>query len=107
MSAPHAWRQRAACRGMGPEMFFPEPSDNHTPPAAREVCGRCEVSDECLDYALSIHTTHCFWGGVGPKDRRNIARSRREGARFSSPLEREPVRNFDAWASRASEEASA
>jgi len=49
------WRSQAACLTVDPELFFPV---GNTGPAiaqiakAKEVCGRCEVVDTCLKWAL-------------------------------------------------------
>ena len=49
------WRDRAACLGVDPELFFPI---GNTGPAllqieeAKVVCGRCEVVEPCLSWAV-------------------------------------------------------
>lgn len=63
------WKERAACRGMETNIFFPmgrpaEAADS----AAREVCARCPVIRPCLDWALK-HETDGFWAGTSPRDR--------------------------------------
>ena len=50
------WRHRAACRDEDPELFFPI---GNTGPAllqiedAKAVCRRCDVVDQCLQWALA------------------------------------------------------
>lgn len=71
------WVHRAACRGMDPEMFFPDQSRRAECSAAVAVCARCEVSEECLDFALASHEKFGTWGGLGEKERRAVKRGRR------------------------------
>jgi WhiB family redox-sensing transcriptional regulator len=68
------WYDRAACRHLGPSLFFPKPSQR--PCAAIEVCQGCPVLTECREYGLTQH--HGVWGGLPEKGRRGIRRTRRE-----------------------------
>ena len=60
------WRDRAACRGQDPELFFP---DGNTAPAllqteqAKAVCRRCEVAEACLKWAIETGQDTGVWGG--------------------------------------------
>jgi len=49
LPSPH-WRDRAACIGADPDLFFPQRGESAEP--AREICARCSVREACLDYAL-------------------------------------------------------
>ena len=77
------WRERAACRGEDPELFFPIGS---TGPAldqiaeAKEVCGRCPVREACLDFALSTGQAYGIWGGLTEDERRSLRRRRQRAA---------------------------
>ncbi len=70
-AATPEWFQRAACRDLGPELFYPTP---RTKPselrAAKQVCAECPVSEECLDYALDNREERGIWGGVSPESRK-------------------------------------
>lgn len=46
------WWEEAACRGMDPDMFFPEKGNMAGLRAALEVCAGCPVRDPCLDDAI-------------------------------------------------------
>lgn len=74
------WRGRAACRGEDPELFFPVGRDDRDRPgidAAKSVCARCPVCDDCLVYALRTRQPEGIWGGRTTTERRALARQRR------------------------------
>jgi WhiB family redox-sensing transcriptional regulator len=64
------WRELAACRGAGLELFFPERGESAEP--ARRVCAACPVRQPCLDYAISNRITHGIWGGLTERERRAL-----------------------------------
>lgn len=76
------WRQRAACIDEDPELFFPVGT---TGPAldqlerAKAVCRRCQVIDECLEWALSTSQDAGVWGGMSEEERRSLRRTRARG----------------------------
>ncbi|MGY0056119.1 WhiB family transcriptional regulator [Streptomyces sp. LZ34] len=80
------WWRHAACVDEDPELFFPVgvagPAAQEQQARAKEVCGRCPVRDECLEYALSMGVTHGVWGGTGEEERRAL---RRRARRHGSP----------------------
>src|SRR3982750_1632757 len=61
------WRDKAACLTADPELFFPV---GNTGPAvdqidkAKAVCGRCSVTEMCLQYALDTSQDSGVWGGL-------------------------------------------
>lgn len=63
-----AWHRQAACRGMGPDVFFPAPGRTAQP--ARAICADCPVAQECSAEALADHGLEGVWGGltVGERD---------------------------------------
>jgi WhiB family redox-sensing transcriptional regulator len=64
------WMADANCRGLNPDLFFPnrgEPTDD-----LRQICRRCDVQTECLDYALDNNEDKGFWGGLSGRERRQI-----------------------------------
>lgn len=81
------WQVRAACRGVDPELFFPEATDEplvrEQVAAAKAVCRRCPVRDQCLAEALE-RLPHGVAGGMTEHERRR-ARAQRE-----SPGDRKP-----------------
>ena len=84
------WRDRAACDGANPEIFFLGygPGRGHgqlsktAKARAIELCDRCPVPSEYLDYALSLPATGDFgiWGGTTEKERVKLRRTRRQAA---------------------------
>ena len=71
------WRDRAACLGLDPELFFPI---GNTGPAliqteeAKAVCHRCEVIDDCLSWAMDSRQEDGVWGGLSADERRALRR---------------------------------
>ena len=76
-SADYEWRDDAICRDTDPELFFPV---GNTGPAvdqiekAKTVCGRCTVSEQCLQYALETNQDSGVWGGLSEDERRALKR---------------------------------
>ena len=84
------WVHRARCKEEDPELFFPIGT---TGPAAlqaemaKAVCMRCEVRQECLEWALATGQDAGVWGGLSEDERRALKRSRKratEAARFAA-----------------------
>lgn len=73
-----AWRDKARCVGLDPNIFFADDGDVSR---AKEVCHGCEVQAECLDYALKNNVDFGVWGGSSGPERRAVRRkNRRESA---------------------------
>jgi WhiB family redox-sensing transcriptional regulator len=75
------WRHRALCRDEDPELFFPigtaGPAATQVE-AAKVVCGRCSVIEDCLSWALETGQDAGVWGGTSEDERRAL---KRRGAR--------------------------
>jgi WhiB family redox-sensing transcriptional regulator len=71
------WQSRGACIGENPELFFPI---GNTGPAqlqieeAKQVCRRCEVREQCLQWALEMKQDHGVWGGLSEDERLALKR---------------------------------
>lgn len=86
-----SWRQRAACRGTGWDLWFAPPN---TPSAssleqrrvrdASAICLGCPVRQECLDYALEHSIWYGIWGGMTERERRNLAHNERRHHRTAA-----------------------
>lgn len=77
------WRERAACRGLNSDLFFPIGTGG---PAlaqierAKAICRTCPVIAECLAAALAHGEDDGIWGGLTPDERRRLRQSRRRRA---------------------------
>lgn len=71
---PH-WYRFAACQGQDPEMFFPihnrlsDDAKSGQVVAAKKICRRCLVRQQCLDWALEQREGFGIWGGLTPAER--------------------------------------
>lgn len=87
---PTPWMEDALCRVVGPELFFPHEvlcgtrmEERYRYKAeAREICRRCDVQAECLEYALTFDTLHGIWGGLTPNQRTRLRR--KQGGKVES-----------------------
>jgi WhiB family transcriptional regulator, redox-sensing transcriptional regulator len=75
------WGSEAECRDKDVSIFFPERdgpnSPNHTRgdiKKAKRICGRCEVRESCLVYALETGQRYGVWGGLTPNERKALRR---------------------------------
>lgn len=65
------WMDRAECReAPDPDAFFPEEGPVST--EALEMCLRCPVRSECLEYAHDHLEQYGLWGGIGARRRQRI-----------------------------------
>lgn len=72
------WRELGACRGLEPEVFYPDDGDEAL--EAKAVCAECSVRVACLEYALSSREKSGVWGGATERERRRMIRQRRRTA---------------------------
>lgn len=70
------WQDRAECRDMSGEVFFPDRYDKKAIAFARRVCQRCPVAGPCLAYALDLGEQEGVWGGTLEHERRRLRRER-------------------------------
>jgi WhiB family transcriptional regulator, redox-sensing transcriptional regulator len=70
------WQDRANCRGLDPNLFFPETAGGveHVR-EAKKVCAGCDVQVECLEQGFG--EKHGVWGMTSEPDRRKLRRARR------------------------------
>lgn len=75
-----SWHTDAACRDTNTAKFFIEPRTKHQHEQifqAKQICNSCPVKKRCLEYALNNHIRDGIWGGYTTRQRRGIARDRR------------------------------
>ena len=75
------WMAYGNCRDESSSTFFP--NDGVGVEVARRICTSCPVKTPCLEYALRHHIAHGVWGGASERERRRIARRRRQAASLS------------------------
>ncbi|HXH56127.1 WhiB family transcriptional regulator [Iamia sp.] len=67
-----AWHEHAACRGMGPELFFPDRGEDVRP--AKAVCARCPVRVR-RELAGRAGAERGIWGGTSERTRKRTGRA--------------------------------
>jgi len=72
------WRQRAACQGIDPGIFYPASDDDAE--EAKAICATCPVRQPCLEHSLATREREGIWGGLTERERRRIVRQRRKSA---------------------------
>lgn len=74
MENDRGWSEQANCRGVDPDLFYPERGVSTAEP--KRVCSGCVVRDDCLEYALVNGEKFGIWGGLSERERRRIRRQR-------------------------------
>ena len=74
-----SWKDQAACRGLGPAIFYADEDVEDVDPA-KTVCATCGVQVACLEHALGWRERDGVWGGATERERRRIIRRRRRSA---------------------------
>lgn len=80
---PIAWMAKAACKGANPDLFYwvegadvnGQPEPDYPSMEAKWYCNRCEVSADCLSWALDKHEVG-VWGGTSSYQRSLLGRQR-------------------------------
>jgi WhiB family redox-sensing transcriptional regulator len=72
-----SWRDKGACRGIDPDVFYPVDDDAEE---AKAICAVCAVRHACLEHALANREKEGVWGGATERERRRIIRQRRRTA---------------------------
>ena len=73
------WRERAACLGQDPELFFPVGAGRNSllqTEAAKSICAGCPVIIRCRDSALE-NGYEGIWGGLDDDERRRMRAQKR------------------------------
>ncbi|TDD16357.1 WhiB family transcriptional regulator [Kribbella turkmenica] len=82
-----SWQLRGACAGEDPELFFPIGTAGPgllQIEEAKRVCRRCEVIEDCLDWALYTGQDAGVWGGLSEVERRAL--KQRDHSRLCRPV---------------------
>jgi WhiB family redox-sensing transcriptional regulator len=75
------WQLSGLCRGMDSACFFHTPNErgsarDQREAAAKAICRRCPVMQQCRAHALEVHETFGIWGGLGESELRAILSER-------------------------------
>lgn len=78
---PGDWAERAACRGMDLNMFFPSRGEmtRTRERLLTKTCRSCPVLAYCRTYALRYPLVG-WWGAMSEVERRQIRRERRQAS---------------------------
>jgi WhiB family redox-sensing transcriptional regulator len=79
----YEWQLRGACRGADASIFFlPEgergPRKARRERAAKSICRRCPVLEQCAAFALATREPYGVWGGMTPDEREEVWSGRLE-----------------------------
>lgn len=86
-----SWRDNAECKGVNPDLFFPERGESTRPP--KDWCKKCTVRQQCLDYAIENNERFGIWGGLSERERRAY-RKHANNVTFSSRNRGEATRDL-------------
>lgn len=87
------WRNGAACKEENPELFSPIGHAHLARPQIEEakvVCGRCDVVQTCLKWAMDSDQDFGVWGGLSEDERHTLNRrnARARGAGLATTAAR-------------------
>jgi WhiB family redox-sensing transcriptional regulator len=68
-----SWQHEALCAQTDPEAFFPEKGGSTR--EAKKVCARCEVREQCLQWAIDHDERFGIWGGMSERERRRYKKA--------------------------------
>ena len=71
-----SWMEAALCAQTDPDAFHPGKHETNT--AAKRVCAACDVTAECLAYALADPSLEGVWGGTSVRERQAMRRKARK-----------------------------
>ena len=84
------WRDSAACTHEDLNLFFPISSlgaaAQQQVAAAKAVCGRCPVRQQCLEWSLDVGPEFGIFGGCTEVERRRLRNERSSGPRWRSEV---------------------
>lgn len=70
LTCDRPWAEYAACREVDSGLFFPDKGDSNR--AAKAICARCSVCDQCLETALANREDFGVFGGLSPRERMKL-----------------------------------
>lgn len=79
-----SWWHRAACLGVGVDIFIGHKGDDTSP--AMAYCSRCPVTEECATWAAAYPGSVGVWGGISGNRRRSFRSLNRRCQICGSPI---------------------
>lgn len=73
-----SWTDQGSCAEVDGDLWFPGRGGSVREPKA--ICRKCPVRAECLEYALENDERFGIYGGLSPRERRDLKRQREEAA---------------------------
>lgn len=78
----YEWQYDGLCRSVDPESFFSPEAERGTPKSDREaaakaLCDRCPVIEQCREHALKVQEPYGVWGGLSEAERSEMLRAQR------------------------------
>ncbi len=64
VAADSPWVERAACRGVDPDLWYSTDRASYEHAQAVRICGDCDVKEQCLRIARKRRERFGIWGGV-------------------------------------------
>ena len=68
------WRKDGLCAQVDPAVMFPAPGESARP--GLDLCSKCPVIAECLEFALTSGERHGIWGGKTERERHTLEKAR-------------------------------
>jgi WhiB family redox-sensing transcriptional regulator len=70
----YEWQYAGACHGVDPSVFFSPEAERgakreRREQAAKQLCFRCPVIDQCREHALQVQEPYGVWGGLSESER--------------------------------------
>jgi WhiB family redox-sensing transcriptional regulator len=65
---PGEWVERGVCAQIGGDVWYPEIGESKV--TAKRMCARCDVIQQCAEYAIKTRQQEGVWGGMSPRERR-------------------------------------
>lgn len=78
------WQQHGLCQADDAGVFFPplhferKPEREVREAKAKQICLRCPVRVQCLEWALEVEEPHGVWGGYSEQERKRMLHGRRK-----------------------------
>jgi WhiB family transcriptional regulator, redox-sensing transcriptional regulator len=74
-----AWQLQGACRASDSSIFFAADGERgvrrlERESAAKRICARCPVLEQCRSHALRVRERYGIWGGMTEEEREALYR---------------------------------